>query len=276
MTLTFSNGVTQFVIGSGTPCGIISLEGFDGSNIDIQTGDNQFNGGRVTKQRIGIREMAINFDVRLGSGIDKGFIYEFFSPSRSGIVVVNNQETERSCEYRVSSLQDKQENLWHNLQFELQLKGLEGFLEDTSYNLIDLTAWDGGFMLPSKAPFPLRHRGIAKKTIKNTGHFNVPVWIQFRGPADWPKVINETMGLHVQVGTELNSQQTLHIKTNESNPEVLIEENGVFRNGYPLITSKTSLEFGLVLGDNVLRYESANVNQVNQVTLLYKNRYLGV
>lgn len=274
--MTFDNGKDKLVIGAGTEYGIVSYEGFDNTNIDVELKEYQFDGGKITRQRIGSRAMSVHFHCKQSNIERKFFMEGFFSPHKPGTITVNNQGHYRQASYIVTSLEDKQENLHSGIEFELQMKSPEGYFADPDYTLVEMNSWEGGFTLPSDLPFSLRHRGIAQKVIINEGQADTPVWVRFQGPATSPKVSNVTTGLHVQVATSLTEGQTLHIKTDENRPEVLIEENGMFTNGYPLITDATSLEMRLVEGDNLLKYESADANQINQVNVLYKNRYLGV
>ncbi|MEG1433031.1 phage distal tail protein [Eubacterium sp.] len=275
-TITFDNGIdAPLVIGSGTPYGIISTEGFDGKNIDVEVDEYQFDGGKIRKQRIATRDMSIGFDYSGDDIATQDCVEGLFSPHKPGILRVNNQGRERSIGYVPTYIGDKRENLYHNLEFEVQLKGPYGWFADADYHLVELTSWVGGFTLPTQLPFSLRHRGVAKQLVKNEGHAYAPVWVQFKGPANNPKVTNETTGVHVQIGATLTADQTLHIKTDTNTPTVEIEENGVFTNAYPLLAFGSKMSFGLAIGDNVLRYETADANQVNQVNVLYKNLYMG-
>lgn len=275
-TITFDNGRDTLKIGRGTDCGIVDYEGFDGTNFDVEIEEYQFDGGKIKRQRAGSRSLMVHFRCDSTLAVRKHEFYRFFDLHNNGYLVVNNQNIERGIPYVVSSLQDKQGNQFRNLEFELQMKSPNAYFEDPDYHLEEMTSWVGGFTLPTDLPFSLRHRGVSQAVIINDGDVDTPVWIQFKGPATSPKVSNLTTGLHVQVATELTENQTLHIKTNENKPEVLIEEDGVFTNGYPIITQATSLEFELVKGDNLLKYESADSSQINQVNVLYKNLYVGI
>lgn len=278
LTMTFKNGVDpDLIIGSGTTFGIISAEGFDGSDYDLKTEDYGFDGGYKKTQRMGVRQMGINFDTGTDAAISKERVLKHFATYKDGRLIVNAEGVERAIDYSIKTLKNKRDNMYHKAEFELQLVGPNGYFEDDGWNLADLATWEGGFKLPHAGRFKLRHRASQFKTIHNDGHAATPLWITFKGPATYPKVKNLTTGKEIQLATTMNANQTLSIITSMNNPRIYIEDtSGNKINGYPYLTNASDLEFFLEIGDNVFQYMTANSDQINEVTLRYKRYYVGV
>jgi hypothetical protein len=297
LTMTFKNGVdTDLTIGTATGYGIIDTSGFDGSDYDIDTEDYAYDGGYIKKQRMGVRNLGIHFDYMNDSALAKERVLSFFTPYKPGRLTVCAEGVSRAIDYYVKSLQNKRENMFNDVEFELQLKCPSGYFEDIDFNLIDLASWEGGFSLhdetqntysptsttPAGAaqnglPFYLRHRTNGIKSIFNRGHVATPMWITFRGPAKWPKIKNLHNGKEIQIATELGATDVLNIKTFLNNPEIYIESgDGTKKNAYPFLTTNSSLEFYLDLGENNFQYTSADANQINDVVIQYKQLYVGI
>ena len=103
------------------------------------------------------------------------------------------------------------------------------------------------------------------------------MWITFRGPAKWPKIKNLHNGKEIQIATELGATDVLNIKTFLNNPEIYIESgDGTKKNAYPFLTTHSSLEFYLDLGENNFQYTSTDANQINDVVIQYKQLYVGI
>ncbi|MGN0193582.1 MAG: phage distal tail protein [Pseudoramibacter sp.] len=297
LTLTFKNTFDpDLSIGYGTGFGIIDTSGFDGSDYVIETEDYAYDGGYLKKQRMGVRSIGIHFAYRNDSARAKERVLSFFTPYKPGRLTVNAEGTVRAIDYYVKKLENKRDNMFDDVEFELQLTCPSGYFEDVDYNLVDLASWEGGFSLhdetqndysptsitPADAtqngsPFYLRHRTNGIKSIFNRGHASAPMWITFRGPAKYPKIKNLHNGKEIQIATELGTNDTLEIKTFINNPEIYIQaDDGTKKNAYPYLTTNSSLEFYLDLGENNFQYTSANPDQINDVVIQYKQLYVGV
>ena len=304
-TMKFNNGVDgDLLIGSGpdikTGFNIIDVSGFDGSDYDLTTEDYNFDGGYVKKQRMGVRQMGIHFDYKNDDYAIHDKIMGYFTPYKPGRLTVTRKDRGithvRSIDYEVSKLEDKQDNFFKKVEYELQLKGLNGYFEDDKWQLVALSEWAGGFSLHDEtqnaysptsttpagaaldgSPFYLRHRVIGDKSIFNDGHAAAPLWITFKGPAKYPKVKNLITGKEIQILKEMAVGETLNIMTGMNNPRLYIEDSaGNQTNAYPYLTTHSDLEFFLELWDNIFHYETADANQVNEVNILYKRYFTGV
>lgn len=278
LQFTFHNNYDpDLVIGSGTAYGIIDLDGFDGSDFDVTTEDYGFDGGYRKKQRVGVRQMGIHFAADTDAAEAKERVLGHFTPYKDGRLTVVSEGVTRAIDYYVKTTQNKRDNMFAPVEFELQLIGTGGYFEDDGWNLADLATWEGGLKLPHAGRFKLRHRASQYKTIHNDGHAATPLWITFKGPAQYPKVKNITTGKEIQLATTMGANQTLSIITSMNNPRIYIEDtSGNKINGYPYLTNASDLEFFLEVGDNVFQYATANSEQVNEVTLRYKRYYVGI
>lgn len=297
-TMKFNNGVDgDLLIGSGpdikTGFNIIDVSGFDGSDYDLTTEDYNFDGGYVKKQRMGVRQMGIHFDYKNDDYAIHDKIMGYFTPYKPGRLTVTRKDRGithvRSIDYEVSKLEDKQDNFFKKVEYELQLKGLNGYFEDDKWNLFDLSEWEGGFSIgpvsslsptgttQSAMPVYLRHRVLGDKSITNDGHAAVPMWITFKGPAKYPKVKNLTSGKEIQILKQLAAGETLNIITSMNNPRIYIQDGaGNKTNAYPYLTRNSDLEFFLELGDNLFTYATADPEQINEVVIRYKRYFTGV
>lgn len=277
LTITFRNDVDDdLVIGYDTDYGIIGLEGFGADCIDIETEEYQFDGGHVTKVRVGSRTLTIEFDYHGWSDSIPNQMYRFFTPFKAGRMIVNNEGLYRAIDYTVSSFKSTHDNMYKNPVFELELFCPSGYFEDSEYTTEALELWSGGWQHQWSGSFQLRQRGSGVVTIENDGHVDAPVQVMFKGPASQPKVLNLTTGTEFGLKSDLDASETLIIETDKAIPTVTITNTkGEVTNGFPYVTVASDFEFGMALGSNRLKYASANSNQLNEVHVMYKRRYLG-
>lgn len=279
LQMKFHNGYDpDLVIGSDTDYGIIDLDGFDGDNMDVTMTEYPFDGAKVKLKRMASRPLSIHFGHRASSETSiHDSILGFFTPYKPGKLTVTRENITRAIDYIPTSTQDKQDNYFKVVEYEIQLNGPSGYFEDPDYNLFDMATWTGGFKLRTKMPFKLRHRDERIKTIHNVGHATTPVWVQFKGPANSPKIINVTSGKAIQVATTIGQGEVLNIKTDQNNPQILITlADGTVKNGYPYLTRESELKFFLELGDNIMQYQTADNTLINEVSVRYKNLYMGI
>lgn len=298
LTMSFDNGVDgTFVIGSGpdysTGYNIIDVSGFDGSDYDLTTEDYNFDGGYTKKQRMGVRQMGIHFDYTSDAFDAHDKVLGYFTPYKPGRLTVTLKDRGtthiRSIDYQVKKLEDKRDNLFKRVEYELQLVGLNGYFEDDKWLLVALSEWEGGFSIgPVKSltptdttqeagPFYLRHRVLGDKNIYNDGHAAAPLWITFKGPAKYPVVRNLTTGKEIQILKEMAAGETLNIMTDMNSTRLFIEDGtGKQTNAYPYLTRHSTLEFFLELGDNLFHYETADDKQINEVNIRYKRYFMGI
>ncbi|MBR2744953.1 MAG: phage tail family protein [Clostridia bacterium] len=113
------------------------------------------------------------------------------------------------------------------------------------------------------------------RTVVNEGDTEVPVQIEYIGPAVNPRVTNETTGEFIQVDTEIAENEKLVINTAEGKETVnLITPNGTI-NVFNEINLNSTF-FKLIIGENLIKYSSENEDARDKVSILFSNKYVGV
>ena len=272
LKIIFESDKDSLTIGSGTYYGIIDLDGFGSENTDFVFKDSQGNGSTMMNKRFTLREPMIHFDFHNNDLNVKDKVYALFS--NAGKMTVITDCSKRSINYEVSQVLDKQTNLNSVIEFELQLKCPDAFFEDSEYIVSELTSWEGGFTCPTSFPFACRHRGNPNATVINNGHVPAEMIIEFKGAATNPMIQNRTTGKFVKVNTTLTADQTLIVDTNENKPTVKIQDGSTLTNAYNLISYLSDFGMNLSVGENILKYSSDNFEQINNVVVKYKKKYI--
>lgn len=113
------------------------------------------------------------------------------------------------------------------------------------------------------------------KEIDNIGDEEIPVQIEYTGPAINPKILNETTGEFIQVNMEIGEKEKLIIDTTSGKETVNLVTPHKTVDVYNNIDLDSTF-FKLVLGKNLIKYSSDNEGAKDRVTINYSNRYVGV
>jgi hypothetical protein len=143
---------------------------------------------------------------------------------------------------------------------------LDSFIESR-----EIVAWIGGMTFPLILPTAFAMKGSKTVNIVNESDVEVPVSIEFKGPATNPRVSNKTIGQYIQVNRELVLGDMLVITTDFGAKRVEINGENVF-NWIDL----GSYFWQLQPGDNIIEYSSDDPVEPAAVTISYRNRYVGV
>lgn len=143
---------------------------------------------------------------------------------------------------------------------------LDSFIESR-----EIVAWIGGMTFPLILPTAFAMKGSKTVNIVNESDVEVPVSIEFKGPATNPRVSNKTTGQYIQVNRELVLGDMLVITTDFGAKRVEINGENVF-NWIDL----GSYFWQLQPGDNIIEYSSDDPVEPAAVTISYRNRYVGV
>lgn len=256
---------------------IISVEGLESSDYEINISDNLFaDGGRVNKKSIKPRPIVIEFDFTdLESSEEiRQFLIGFFNPKNSGTLFVNYSGTERYIKYAVESFKNKRDSLYEPLNCIVDLICPNPHFNDIEVG-DEISTWIGGWKFKFKLPFKFKQKGEPRKNIFNAGHLETPVQIVFKGPAVNPKVTNITTGKFIKVNRTLSSDDTLYINTSYGNKTVEIERDGIRKNAFNYIDLDSTF-FNLEVGDNLIEYSTDNNIDPQSVQIIHKSRFLGV
>lgn len=134
----------------------------------------------------------------------------------------------------------------------------------------------GGLTFPLKLPTQFATLGF-KGVFVNNGHVKTPVEIHYRGPALNPIIMNETTGEFIKVNYNLTSEHVLVINTAFGKKRVeVINPDGTRTNVFHWIDLSSTF-FQLVVGENLLRYDSDRDGDMLSavVTIYWNNRYGG-
>ena len=143
---------------------------------------------------------------------------------------------------------------------------LDSFIESR-----EIVAWIGGMTFPLILPTAFAMKGSKTVNIVNESDVEVPVSIEFKGPATNPRVSNKTTGQYIQVNRELVLGDMLVITTDFGAKRVEINGENVF-NWIDL----GSYFWQLQPGDNIIEYSSDDPVEPAAVMISYRNRYVGV
>ncbi len=144
------------------------------------------------------------------------------------------------------------------------------FWLDTYFESREMSYLMGGVQFRLRLPTLFSYRGFKRRAI-NGGDVAAPVEIEFKGPAVNPTVSNETTGEFIRVNRELAEDDVLTINTAFGKKHVKINGQNAFN-----YIDLDSVFCKLAPGENILSYESNNDSIKTQVTVKWKNRYVGI
>lgn len=117
---------------------------------------------------------------------------------------------------------------------------------------------------------------IFYKEIDNIGDVEIPVQIEYIGPAVNPIVTNETTGEFIKVDMEIGEKEKLVIDTREGQETVTLITPHKTEDVYNKIDLNSTF-FKLIVGKNLIRYSSDIEGAKDKVTIKgYTNKYVGV
>ncbi len=117
---------------------------------------------------------------------------------------------------------------------------------------------------------------IFYKEIDNISDIEIPVQIEYIGPAVNPIVTNETTGEFIKVDMEIGEKEKLVIDTREGQETVTLITPHKTEDVYNKIDLNSTF-FKLIVGKNLIRYSSDVEEAKDKVTIKdYTNKYVGV
>ncbi|MGI5900791.1 MAG: phage tail family protein [Christensenellales bacterium] len=152
----------------------------------------------------------------------------------------------------------------------IELLAPSPFWLDPYFESRELSYLMGGIQFRLKLPTMFSYWGFERRVI-NDGDVPTPVEIEFKGPAVNPTVSNETTGELIKVNRELQEDEVLNISTAFGQKYVCINGDNAFH-----YIDLSSVFWQLVPGENLLSYTSNNDSIKTQVTVKWKNRYVGI
>ena len=140
---------------------------------------------------------------------------------------------------------------------------------------IDIKSVRGGLKFPLALP---NHFALVTfyKEIENLGDVELPVEIEYTGPASKPRITNETTGEYIQVNMEIGEKEKLVINTAEGKETVNLITPHKTEDVYNNIDLSSTF-FKLIVGKNLIKYSSDAETSKDSVRIVdYSNKYVGV
>lgn len=257
---------------------VLGYDGLEATDYDHVSEDNINGiGARLKKRKLLPRDIMIEWEYE---GLEdkpqkRDELIGFFTPFSSGALWISYGDTTREIQYEVRSLNITTQNVHDYLAGALELVCMDPALLDDITESEIISTWMDGWVWRFTLPFRLRRRGNRTTTILNDGHMSAPVEIDFYGPAENPRVTNETTGEYIQVNRSLGEDDVLHITTAFGNKTVTIEHQGERTNAFHYIDLDTTF-FELRQGKNLISYDTDNDLEPQGVEIRYRKRYLGI
>lgn len=113
------------------------------------------------------------------------------------------------------------------------------------------------------------------KILNNKGDEEIPLEIEYQGPAINPRVTNKTTGEFIQVNMEIGEKEKLIINTSQGKETVNLVTPTETVDVYNNIDLKSTF-FKLIQGKNLIEYSSDNESARDKVSITYSNKYMGV
>lgn len=140
---------------------------------------------------------------------------------------------------------------------------------------IDIKSVRGGLKFPLELPTTFATVSFYKE-IENDGDVEVPIQIEYTGPAINPCITNETTGEYIKVNMEIGEKEKLVIDTREGKETVNLITPHETKDVYNKI-DLNSIFFKLIVGKNLIKYSSDAETSNDSVKIVnYSNKYVGV
>lgn len=140
---------------------------------------------------------------------------------------------------------------------------------------IDIKSVSGGLYFPLSLATTFSNVSFYKE-IDNIGDVEVPIQIEYEGPASNPRVTNETTGEYIQVNMDIGEKEKLVIDTREGKETVNLITPHETKDVYNEIDLNSTF-FRLIVGKNLIKYSSDIEGAKDKVSIKnYTNKYVGV
>lgn len=258
-----------------------SLEGIDNMDINISTSQGyQQDGTTLDFSQLDEREMVLKFTLKGSTHAEflqkRELANRLFRPNLEGTLYYNDglHDVQIRCIPAASMKADMSATMIMT-EASIELLAPNPFFWDREEHCLTLTTWEGGFKLPTKVPFSLRHRGSKNRGINNDGHVPIPFRCTFKGPATRPQIRDRASGFFIKLNQDLQDDDILIIDTDYSKKSVQIQRGGRLYNAYNYIDLDSDF-FYLDTGYNPFEYINADDDQINEVSIYWRRAYGGL
>lgn len=147
------------------------------------------------------------------------------------------------------------------------------YWEDPIIHNYKLEDFVGNFRFPFHFPVRFATRGDGR-ILENNGDVPTPLLIEFRGPAERPKITNYRTGEYIRVNTTIPADHKLILNTKFGNKRVeIVKPNGTIENAFHYIDPYSTF-FELDVGETRIGFEAAGGTP--EVYVQYRERFVSV
>jgi hypothetical protein len=130
---------------------------------------------------------------------------------------------------------------------------------------------------PFNFPFNFQRSQSPFKTITNAGTHDTPVYVKFTGPMTNPVMTNNRTGKTITLAITLAAGETFELDSDVNDLYATYNATGGTENGYPYISSPTTLsEFLLKPGENPLQLSADSSGAGAEAMIQWSDKYAGV
>lgn len=130
---------------------------------------------------------------------------------------------------------------------------------------------------PFNFPFNFQGSQSPVQTITNAGSHDTPVYVKFTGPMVNPVLTNNRTGKTITLAITLAAGETFELDNDVNDLYATYNATGGAENGYPYISTSTTLsEFMLKAGNNPIQLSAYSYGSGADAILQWSDKYAGV
>ena len=211
---------------------------------------------------------------------NRDILYKCFRPKTRGTLVFEEEAERREIEYKVESIEVGEKGVIRDITISLLC--CDPFFTDTEYTVELMASWQAGFEFMHEfksTKEEIGHRVMELiKDIDNAGTTDavgMVITLEALGSVSTPIIRNITTGEHITLNYDFKTGDVVQICTETNKKNVYLIRAGEKKsiNGY---IDEDSEFIQLQAGTNTLQYEAKSGKENLDVTVEYKQKYLGV
>ncbi|MCS5500870.1 phage tail family protein [Lysinibacillus sp. A4] len=285
-TVTYTNRFGESVTFGGPPFYLQNIEGLGDVSANLQTQKVPYEDGSTLIDVL-LDERSIDITFLIVNAIDEGG-YETVSRRRTEVArIVNPKLGPGTLRYENDYLVREILVVASSVPAFPDGDGRAKTLQKSMINFVapdpywrslkidEEPAFQPLFQFPFSGPFQMGMQRD-RRIINNDGDVAAPLYIEFFGPADNPKIENVTTGEFIKVNQTLAEGEKMVIDTTPGTKSVEFVDEGGSRRDVINWLDLDSVFFKLQLGENDISYTADNDVQGSIVNISYHKRYNAV
>ena len=281
ITCTNDRAISVYFDYTFTPFFLVSCDGLYGTTNRVDRTDNTNTDGS-TYQGMNTEERNIVITAQMCENYqgNRDILYKCFRPKTKGVLVHEENGIKRQIEYVVESIDVEEKGVVRNITISL-LSG-DPFFTDTDYTTEHMASWTSGFEWEHEfkeegEEIGYRTMELIKEIENNSTTDNTGAIIRLEALAEvnTPTVRNLTTGQFITINTSMQFGDAIEIctETNKKNVYLIRGERTTSING---LIDEDSDFIQLVAGENTLQYEAVSGTEKLNVSVRFRQKYLGV